>query len=209
MDNFRLLFPAGAVMPVLRYDTGASDLAAWAKAVFGVEELELVHRLPDPQVFSSYVHRLYYRVNQLKDHVEQIKVPLERIRDEILVPLVGEVLKIQFPPSIRCHLAGAGTASAFHRDGDLKYGVSPQSLNLWIPLTRVWGSNSIHIEETVDSGIYRTVALQPGEILVFDAYHLMHGSFPNSTPSSRVSLDIRFVPKDVSIARELGLYATP
>jgi hypothetical protein len=209
MKNYRLLFPDGAAMPVLRHNTGASDLAAWAKAIFGVDALELIHQLPDPQVFSSYVHRLYYRVNQLKDHAEQIKEPLERICNEILIPLIGEVLKIQFPPSIRCHLAGAGTASAFHRDGDPKYGVSPQSLNLWIPLTRVWGTNSIHIEETVDSGIYRPVALQPGEMLVFDAYHLMHGSYPNNTPLSRISLDIRFVPKDVSIARKLGLYATP
>lgn len=207
MNKYRLLFEDGVSMPVLRYDTGVINLPAWARTVFGVDELEHIHRIPDPVAFSSYVERLQYRVNQLKNNIEDINVALQKIKNEILVPLVGDVLKFQFPPSIRCHLAGAGTASSFHKDGESKYGISLHSLNLWIPLTRAWGNNSIHIEQSVDLGTYRAVTLYPGEILVFDAYHLTHGSFPNNTQSSRISIDIRFVPKDISIARELGMYA--
>ena len=201
------MFAEGVPMPVLSYDPLQIGLTAWAKSTFGVEELEELHLLPDPVFFKNYAERLDYRVNQLKNNVDAINEALIRIKEEVLVPFVGEVKRFQLPPSIRCHLAGAGTASAFHKDGEAKYGVSANSLNLWIPLTRVYGNNSIYIEQTMDSGNYQPVTLNPGEILVFDAYNLTHGSNPNTTKSSRVSLDIRFVPKDITIAQNLGIYA--
>lgn len=194
-------------MPVLRYDPVKAGLSAWAQSTFGIDELENLHLLADPVPFKNYVERLYYRVNQLKEKVGEIQQALHYIKEEVLVPFIGEVERFQFPPSIRCHLAGAGTASAFHKDGETQYGVSAHSLNLWIPLTRVWGNNSIHIEQHMDAGDFREITLDPGEILVFDAFNLTHGSFPNNTPASRVSLDIRFVPKDLSIAQQLGMYA--
>ncbi len=205
--NYRRMFADGTPMPVLTYDPAEIGLTDWAKSVFGVEELENLHLLPDPVVFKNYVERLYFRVNQLKDNVNAISDALVRIKDEVLVPFVGEIDRFQIPPSIRCHLAGAGTASAFHKDGESKYGVSANSLNLWIPLTRTWGNNSIHIEDGIDSKKYRAIDLNPGEILVFDAYNLTHGSYPNDTGSSRVSIDIRFVPKDLTVAQQLGVYA--
>lgn len=193
--------------PILYYDPEKVGLSAWARSTFGIDHLEDLHLLPDPVPFENYVDRLYYRVNQLKDRVMEIAEALQYIKEEIVVPVVGEIERFQFPPSIRCHLSGAGTASAFHKDGEAKYGVTANSLNLWIPLTKVWGNNSIHIEQNVDAGNFKPVVLEPGQILLFDAYHLTHGSFANDTIASRVSLDIRFVPKDITIARKLNLYA--
>ncbi|ADB39707.1 hypothetical protein Slin_3705 [Spirosoma linguale DSM 74] len=204
---YRKLFNEGSVMFVLYHEPVEAELSAWAKSVFGVTKLEELHLLPDPVSFNNYVERLYYRVNQLKDKIYEIQEEIENIKVQLLVPLVGEISKYQFPPSIRCHLNGGGTASAFHKDGDAKYKISANSLNLWIPLTRVWGNNSIHIEQSMNSGNFREVILSPGEILLFDAFNLTHGSFPNDTNSSRISLDIRFVPNDITLAQKLGLYA--
>ena len=44
------------------------------------------------------------------------------------------------------------------------------------------------------------------EILLFDAYHLEHGSIANRTETTRVSCDLRFVPVDKARAQAMGLY---
>lgn len=183
------------------------EIVPWAEAIFEINSLTELHLLEDPILFSNYVERLYYRVNQLKCNVEKIRQTLDKIKNEVLVPIVSEIAKFQFPPSIRCHLVGGGTASAFHKDGEPKYGISSNTLNLWLPLTKVWGTNSIYIEKEINSNDFREVALNVGEMIIFDAFNLTHGSFPNTTPSSRVSLDIRFVPRNINLSKELGLYA--
>ncbi|MGB8194805.1 MAG: hypothetical protein WCF67_22920 [Chitinophagaceae bacterium] len=204
---FRKMFAEGVVMPVLTYDDSVIDLAGWAKSTLGIMELEKLHELPDPVVFANYVERLCYRIDQLKATVEEIRGACNEIKQNVLEPVLGKISSFQFPPSIRCHLSGSRTASAFHTDGDPKYGLMPGTLNAWIPLTSVGGNNSIHIETRPGAGDYQAVSLNPGQLLVFDAYHLHHGSYTNNTPVSRVSIDIRFVPRDPAIAHKAGIYA--
>jgi hypothetical protein len=194
-------------MLILMYDPGKFDFTGWAKSVLGTERLDLLHELGDPVRFSTYVDRLNYRAGQLKQQAQEIKRECKALMDEVIAPVVGEIKAFQFPPSFRCHLSGAGTASSFHRDGDPKYGIAPDTINVWIPLTKVYGNNSIYIEMTRGAGNYQPVSLVPGELLLFDACHLTHGSYSNDTAVSRVSFDIRFVPKDPRIASKLGLYA--
>lgn len=205
-NNYRLLFPGRVAMPVIKYDTTKINLAGWARAVFGVADLQYLHQLPDPEHFPTYVERLFYRVSQLKQQAAQIREACTRLKEEVIIPLFGEMEQFQFPPSFRCHLAGARTASAFHRD-DTTYGVMPNTLNIWLPLTPVYGNNSIHIETEPGLANYQPVEMQPGELLIFDAHRLSHGSRTNTTPVTRVSIDIRFRPKDISRAKEMGLYA--
>lgn len=203
----RYLYESGQPMLVLQYDVQKLGLLDWARTIFGINELDKIHELDDPAPFENYVERMYYRVAQLKNDAASLSPLLQQVRDELVTPIVGKVSKFQIPPSIRCHLSGGGTASAFHKDGDPKYGVSANALNLWIPLTHVWGNNSLHIERDLGTNSFREVKLTPGEVLIFDAYNLTHGSYANDTKSSRISLDIRFVPDDLTIAKRLGLYA--
>ena len=195
-------------MPVLAYEVDELGLVDWARSVFGLSgPLDQLHLLPDPCRFESYVDRLKYRSAQLRDRAPEIHRSCLHIRNEVLAPVFGPITHFQFPPSFRCHLSGAGTASAFHRDGDPKYGIKAHTLNAWIPLTRVYGNNSIHIESAVDREDYRAVEMEPGNLLVFDGLNLRHGSYPNDTPVSRVSLDIRFGLADRSVALACGVYA--
>jgi ectoine hydroxylase-related dioxygenase (phytanoyl-CoA dioxygenase family) len=98
----------------------------------------------------------------------------------------------QVPPSFRFHFSRKGSSS-FHRDRD--YGVDPAHLNVWIPFTRVWGSNSIWIESEEGKGDYSPVSLEYGQALIFDGPNLCHGSVWNNTTSTRVSMDFRFSPR--------------
>jgi hypothetical protein len=191
---------------ILRYDLSAVDFRPWARSVLGVDDLERLHRLPDPMPFNNYVERLRHHVNLLRDNFASVRPLYERLVQETVAPLFGGLVKFQRPPSFRCHLPGGGTASAFHRDGDPQYAISRNSINAWVPLTRVAGTNSIYIETEIGSGRHQPVSLEPGEILLFDAYHLEHGSFANKTDITRVSLDLRFVPVNREFALSKGLY---
>jgi hypothetical protein len=192
---------------VLRYPLDRIDFRPWARSTLGVESLEDLHRRPDPAPFANYVGRLNYYKRLLENNFSAVVDQyLELTR--FVAPLFDGINLRQNVPSFRCHLAGAGSASDFHRDGDPEYHITPGVINGWLPLTTVGGRNSIYIESEVGSEDYHPVALQPGEILIFDAYHLKHGSYGNNTASTRVSFDFRFLPKDPARARELGILAT-
>ena len=75
-----------------------------------------------------------------------------------------------------------------------KFGVEDGRINVWVPLTPVWGDNSLWIESKVGSGQYEAVNMKPGQLLIFDGVNLRHGSRINSTSATRVSFDLRFLP---------------
>jgi ectoine hydroxylase-related dioxygenase (phytanoyl-CoA dioxygenase family) len=195
------------VMLVVRYPLEQIDFRPWARSTLSVERLEDLHLRPDPVPFANYVERLQYYTSLLRDNFHPAEDQYLALVDRIAPLFDGLVLR-QRPPSFRCHLPGAGTASAFHRDGDPKYGITPGTINAWVPLTPVGGSNSLHVESELGSEAYRPVSMQPGEILIFDAFHLKHGSYANKTQTTRISFDFRFLPNNRDLVRTLGISAT-
>lgn len=205
--SYRKVFDAGVPMLVVPYPLDQFDFRDWARATLSVDSLELLHLRPDPLAFANYTERLRYYADLLANNFGVVQNQFCEFVDRVVAPFFGGVLNFQTRPSFRCHLVGAGTASAFHRDGDEKYGIVPGSINGWLPLTPVGGNNSIYIETEFDSEVFRPIELQPGELLIFDAYHLRHGSYGNDTNQTRVSFDFRFRPANRDRARALGLYA--
>lgn len=195
-------------MLVVSYPLDRIDFRPWAQATLSVERLEDLHVRRDPEPFENYVKRLEYYSSLLKNNFDPV-VSQYLALVEFIAPLFDGVVLRQRPPSFRCHLSGAGTASAFHRDGDPKYQITPGTINGWTPLTTVGGTNSLYIESTYGAEDYHPVSLEPGQILIFDAFHLKHGSYPNRTDSTRVSFDFRFLPKNPARVRELGILAGP
>ena len=80
----------------------------------------------------------------------------------------------------------------FHRDKD--FGVEDGRVNVWVPLTEVWGDNSLWIENEVGTKNYRPIQMSPGQALIFDGVNLSHGSKINTTKSTRISFDFRALP---------------
>ncbi len=191
---------------VLDYPLERIDFRPWARSSLGVENLEQLHLRPDPAQFDTYVDRLNHYKDMLASNFGAIVHQYLQLA-EFVGPLFDGVDLRQMVPSFRCHLVGAGTVSAFHRDGDPKFGVTPGVINGWVPLTAVGGDNSIYIETELGSEDYQPVTLRPGQILIFDAYHLKHGSYGNTTKTTRISFDFRFLPRNPDRARELNIYA--
>lgn len=191
-------------MLVITYPLDRIDFRPWARSTLAVDSLEDLHLRPDPVPFENYVVRLNYYKQLLIDNFDVVLDQyLELAR--LVAPLFDGIVLRQLPPSFRCHLAGAGTTSDFHRDGDPDYGITPGVINGWVPLTTVGGTNSVFIERQWESEDYHPVTLHPGQMLLFDAYHLKHGSRANHTPTTRVSFDFRFLPNNRQRAHDLGI----
>jgi len=190
-------------MFVFHYCLEEIDFRPWACETLSVDRLEDLHLKPDPEPFANYVERMTYYAGLLKGNFEAVNFEYLQLLNLVGTPFDG-LVPLQTSPSFRCHLSGSGTASAFHRDGDPKYGVRPGAINGWVPLTAVRGNNSIYIESTEGLEDYKAASLGPGEILIFDAFHLKHGSYANDTQSTRVSFDFRFLPGNIAKVDDVG-----
>ena len=63
-----------------------------------------------------------------------------------------------------------------------------------MPLTNVWGEISLWVESEIGAKDYKPIILKAGQALIFDGVNLGHVSKVNTTNSTRVSFDFRFMP---------------
>jgi hypothetical protein len=134
---------------------------------------------------------------------------------------VGEIARLVFPntevlyqvvPTFRVQFPDNLAVGEFHTDAE--YHHLDGTLNVWVPLTRVFGSNSVWVERGLGLGDHQPWVLSRGQCLVFDGVNWSHGNVRNHTGVSRVSFDFRLIPaasyrdtgaRTVSAGRELRL----
>ena len=70
-------------------------------------------------------------------------------------------------------------------------------VNFWLPVTSVFGSNTLWLESEPGAGDFRPMELSAGELLRFNGYECRHYTMPNETAASRVSFDWRAIPAEL------------
>ena len=70
-------------------------------------------------------------------------------------------------------------------------------INFWIPFTRVWGSNTLHSESSPGCGDFHPFELEPGQGVRFCGNTCRHFTQANQTGSTRVSFDMRVIPRSL------------
>ena len=176
---------------ILTYDVEQYDFASWAREALGVEHLHRLHERPNLPESTDYVKAMEICRSELLVAFRLCRSLFRQFFELEVAPLFHtKNTQYQIPPVFRVHLHGGGTVSASHRDRD--HGVASDRLNMWLPLTRVWGNNSLWIESP--DGVQDPVCLDLGQAVIFDGPNLLHGSVFNDTGSTRVSLDCRFLP---------------
>ena len=171
---------------ILNFNPKKYKFREWACEVLGAACLEHIHEIEKIKALNRSP-----TINQLSHHFSEIEDSYRFFVLELLRDTVSGISSYQSPPSFRFHYCGR-SSSVFHRDRD--FGVEDGRLNVWVPLTNVWGENSLWIESTVDAKNYKPVAMKLGQALIFDGVNLGHGSRINTTDSTRVSFDFRFLP---------------
>ena len=126
----------------------------------------------------------------------------EFIREEI-APLCGDPQGIvyQSPPTLRVAMPARAATIQLHKDSDYERH-QPGEINFWVPVTPVWGHNTLHAESKPGAGDFRAMEMDPGQFLRFHGFSCRHYTLPNDTGSTRVSFDLRAVP--ASVYRDLS-----
>lgn len=128
------------------------------------------------------------------------------LREEVIPALVscGEEgsleAVVQSTPVLRVVMPSAHVATKRHRDAD--YGHIPEELNYWVPLTPVWGSNSLFVETFPGRGDFTPFEGSAGEMFRWWGNQCEHFVVANSTDGTRVSFDFRVVPRRLWDAAE-------
>ena len=168
---------------IVEYDSARYDFRKWACEVLGVQELEIIHRLNKVKTCN-----ISPTANQLAKSFSSILEIYQSFVLNVLDKEIGGVANFQSPPSFRFHYSGLGS-SVFHRDRD--FGVEQGKINVWVPLTDVWGDNSLWIEGTEGAEDHEPITMKFGQMLLFDGVNISHGTKINTTSSTRVSFDLR------------------
>lgn len=144
---------------------------------------------------------------------------------EVIAPLFEADLYFQATPTIRFQFpyqAGFTWKPRIHTD--IMLGHPPHEVNIWIPLTRAYETNSMMIAHVDDSmlllreldfdfatfayrmqrdsafwqrcaSVCQPVTLEYGSFLMFDP-RCLHATQYNTTPHTRVSIDVRIIHRE-------------
>lgn len=193
---------------LLSYDTRRYCFAHYlARHIFKVPNLARLHVYWQQQKIQRSKNgalgrddnlRLRKLMQDLPDHD-----PFYRLYNAFVIEVIGAAfqpkLSYSMHPKMRVHLAGTPSVSKWHRDVDIT--CRPDQINVWLPFTDTYDSNTLWVESDYGNGDYHPVSVRYGQALVFDGGYLSHGTIPNATNHTRVSIDFRFALKDVSTSK--------
>ena len=100
----------------------------------------------------------------------------------------------QKKPSIRIHYPNYTSYGKFHRDSDYEH--PKNEINIWIPITKTIGTATMLIESEKYKEDYSPVELDYGNFVIFNS-ELSHGNVVNKEKYTRMSIDLRIIPKNL------------
>ncbi|WP_208457487.1 hypothetical protein [Burkholderia stabilis] len=193
---------AGRALPlssVFAYDTTRWDLRAIVAEFFGTDALETLHLDPrwNPQKAElalphHFVTRNSWDVSKaLRDAViERSMAVVQSLVFDHIDGFAGPIRSCQPVAMMRVNFHGSRAILRFHRDSE--YGQRPNLVNIWLPVTRAFDSNSMYVESAPGLSDFKPVELEYGEAFMFYGTEMMHGTLDNVSGATRISYDFRF-----------------
>jgi len=168
--------------------------------IFNIPDLSRIHidwpeaieydMLNDVKTDQNTVFHKYFYENINETGWEDI-YPLF-IKD-IISPLINEDILYQRIPTFRVHLPSNLAVAEFHKDKDYSHSIYER--NIYLPLTKAYGSNTIWVERNKGEKNFIPFEGEVGDFWLWDGANHFHGNKVNKTGKSRVSIDFRILPK--------------
>ena len=111
------------------------------------------------------------------------------VRDVIGPQMGGGVIQYQRAPTLRVYTPSVVPMGKMHNDRD--YNHQPSEINFWLPLTTVFGTNTMWVESEENKGDFHPLTMKYGEYVSFYGNKCRHYTVPNDSDRTRVSLDFR------------------
>ena len=109
---------------------------------------------------------------------------------EVIGPQMGGgTIQYQRAPTLRVYTPSLTAMGKMHND--CNYNHQPSEINFWLPLTNVFGSNTMWVESEENKGDFHPLTMKYGEYVRFYGNKCRHYTIPNDSSKTRVSLDFR------------------
>ena len=112
---------------------------------------------------------------------------------EVVQPLFEEEVYYQEFPTFRIHQPDNICVFDWHRDMD--FGHSEHETNIFMPITKAYGNNTIWAESEEEKKDFAPMEAEYGELIVWKGARLKHGNKNKDTGQTRVSFDFRILKK--------------
>lgn len=175
----------------LAYDARAYDFVGAAEAYLGFASLSQLHRAPPappketpPALQRAQVQARVARAPTTQERAiarkrfkasaawDEFLSCYRRFIHEVIVPQWGVDLLYQAVPVLRVVLPGSVAPCKPHCDADYFHDIN--EVNYWLPLTKVWGSNTLWAESAPGLGDYAPFELSPGQLIRFYGNRCRH-----------------------------------
>ncbi len=145
---------------------------------------------------SLPIYKILYNIDQgfNLDKKEESGIFLNTYKDfvhHISSTIFKEKLIYQRKPTLRIHFPKNMSVGGFHRDRDYNHPI--EEINIWVPITLAFNTNTIWIESKFDKEDYSPMNLNYGQAVIFDS-GLKHGNKINVENLTRLSFDFRVIP---------------
>lgn len=190
---------------IIPFDASVYDFPSVVRRIFDVENLQQLHTLHDIQSqitfdedTKTWFHKKYYTSEFYPEMValynrfvkEQI-LPLYRPDTEFAVQIEPS-FRVQLPNNTALGSTNSDEKVGLHCDAD--YNHQPGEINFIVPITPMFGTNSVFVESEPNLGDYHSVNIPIGSAFCFYGNKCRHYNVRNDTGLSRVSIDFRIIP---------------
>jgi hypothetical protein len=184
---------------IFAYDTERWNFRTLVADFFETDNLEHLHLLPQFNPSTTNAPLPNYEITQNSWAISKaLKTTVAPLAEQLFRSLLYDHVAAFFFPilgyqplaGMRVNFHGSKAVLCFHSDAE--YGQTLEGINLWLPVTKVWGSNSMYLESDVGRGDFTPLQLEYGQACIFRGTELVHGTVDNDSGSTRISYDIRF-----------------
>lgn len=114
---------------------------------------------------------------------------------EVVHPMFeDDIMIFQTTPGIRFCRPGAKAVYKWHSDGDKDHKHPLGEVNVFLPLTKCFDTNTVWFETIPGMGDWRPLELDYGQFYIGYWNQCRHGNKENTTGKTRVSFDFRVIP---------------
>ena len=187
------------------YNTDKYRFRELVSELFQVDELEKIHKNKSEWVRDEYkrmtineenttdFHDTFYK--KLNDNWTDFYESYDKFIHDEIVPIMDEKFHYQYLPSFRVQLPDENQAvHTWHCDSDPLHKHPKGEINIWLPLTRCYGTNTMWIESEPFKLDFQPLEGDYGNFWTNNGNVCMHGNKPNVTSVTRMSFDFRIIP---------------
>ena len=187
-------------MHIIEYDTNKYNFAELVGSLYDLElenldnEEQKTNLTLGKDTHTAFHKDFYAKIDAEGGWYEFEETYKSFIRDIIFPLIEDDVLVYQRTPGIRFNRPGAKAVYKWHADGDEDHKHPLGEVNIYLPLTKSFDTNTVWTESIPGLGNFSPVNLEYGQFLIGYLNQCRHGNKDNETGKTRVSFDFRVIP---------------